>query len=62
MQCPKHPELPARFRCEKFDVPMCEKCMKCRSPKTHCKHRQQCMIWELLGDRSEAKVPEGKTG
>lgn len=54
MQCPIHPDLEARFRCEKYAVMMCERCMKCRSPKTHCKHRQQCMIWELTGGESTA--------
>jgi len=47
-----------RFRCEKFDVNMCERCMECRSPELHCKHRQQCLIWEftqedLDGDKDE---------
>ena len=58
MQCTKHPELPARFRCEKLDVNMCERCMECRSPELHCKHRTQCIIWELTeedldGEREE---------
>ncbi len=48
MQCPKHPDLPARFRCEKYALEMCERCMECRSPDIYCKHRPQCMIWELL--------------
>ncbi len=46
-RCPNHPELPAKFWCEKFDVYMCEKCLECRAPDLHCKHRQQCLIWEL---------------
>ena len=48
MQCPNHPDLPARYKCEKYDVSMCEKCIKCRTPKIHCKHRQGCIIWELV--------------
>ncbi len=47
MRCPKHPDLPARFRCEKLDINMCERCLACRDPELYCKHRQQCVIWEL---------------
>ncbi|RJP25056.1 MAG: hypothetical protein C4520_02760 [Candidatus Abyssobacteria bacterium SURF_5] len=51
MQCPRHPGSSAEFRCEKYDVMMCEKCMECRSPKTHCKHRRQCIIWRLVEEK-----------
>jgi len=57
MQCPNHPDLPARYRCEKYDVSMCERCIKCRSPKVHCKHRQQCIIWELLKEELKSSSP-----
>jgi len=61
MKCPNHPDLEARYRCEKYDVMMCERCMKCRSPKIHCKHRVQCMIWELAGEEQpEAGDGNGK--
>lgn len=58
MQCPKHPDLTARFRCEKYDLWMCERCMECRSPEIYCKHRQQCMIWELLRESYEEDSAE----
>jgi hypothetical protein len=58
MQCPNHPDLPARYRCEKYDVEMCERCMKCRTPKIHCKHREQCIIWKLVEEEFEADAPD----
>ncbi len=58
MQCPKHPDLPARFKCEKFEVRMCERCMECRSPELYCKFRQHCVIWELLEEERKSGSPE----
>lgn len=60
MRCPKHPELETRFRCEKFDVYMCEKCMECRSPDLHCKHRQACIIWELTREDLDSDRKDNK--
>lgn len=60
MRCPKHPELETRFRCEKFDVYMCEKCMECRSPDLHCKHRQACLIWEFTRQDLDSEGKENK--
>jgi hypothetical protein len=60
MECPRHPGCEARYRCEKYEVMMCERCMTCRSPKVHCKYRQQCLIWELLKEEIEKEEAEKK--
>ena len=60
MQCPKHPELSARFWCEKFDVYFCERCMTCHSPELHCKHRTQCLIWELTKEDLDSEKKEDR--
>ena len=60
-QCPTHGGHPAKYRCEKFEVEMCELCMKCRSPKLHCKHREHCVIWRLVEeDLAKEETPVEK--
>jgi hypothetical protein len=59
MQCPIHPDLPAMYKCEKYMVSMCKRCMRCRSPKVHCGARQHCLIWRLTEEKFEADEANG---
>ena len=44
--CNIHPDRPAEAYCQKFDRYLCARCIACREPKNHCKHRSMCMVWE----------------
>ncbi len=50
-RCRFHPERPARFRCMKYGYDYCVECLEsceaCTDPELYCRHRTQCMIWEL---------------
>ncbi len=54
--CTNHPDTKGVYRCEKYGVDLCEKCIKCRDPELYCKHRTACAIHFL---EKEAKREKG---
>ena len=50
-KCEKHPDRKTSFLCLKFNIYMCEECIKCRDPEIFCKFRSSCPIWFM--DKSQ---------
>ncbi|MBW2643812.1 MAG: DUF4445 domain-containing protein [Deltaproteobacteria bacterium] len=50
-KCEKHPDRETSFLCLKFNIYMCEECIKCRDPEIFCKFRSSCPIWFM--DKSQ---------
>jgi hypothetical protein len=54
-RCRFHPEVAARFICNKFEYAYCETCLEscraCTDPELYCRHRSACIIWELCRKR-----------
>jgi hypothetical protein len=50
-KCHRHPEREARYRCMKYQIPMCAECMRCSDPEIYCKFRTACPIDYLLKER-----------
>jgi len=46
-KCTNHPDRETEFICMKYNVYMCEECLKCRDPKTYCKFRTSCPVWNM---------------
>ena len=50
-KCVKHPDRDSVIKCLKMDFGYCGECLDncdaCTDPCTYCKHRGQCVIWEL---------------
>jgi uncharacterized 2Fe-2S/4Fe-4S cluster protein (DUF4445 family) len=44
-KCVNHPERETSFLCSKYNIYMCEECLKCRDPEIYCKFRTSCPIW-----------------
>lgn len=42
--CTNHPDAKGVYHCEKYDIYLCEKCIKCRDPELYCKHRTACAV------------------
>jgi len=59
--CYRHPDRPAEAYCQKFDRYLCAECITCSEPKSHCKFRPMCMIWEWqkhgLPTELQSKLP-----
>ncbi len=49
--CSKHPDREGVHYCAKYNRYLCEECLACQDPTLYCKHRQMCMIWELVKQR-----------
>jgi len=51
MKCANHPERDAVVECTKLKVGYCRECLEnceaCTDPCGYCKHRSQCVIWEM---------------
>jgi hypothetical protein len=51
MNCRNHPERDAYIKCQKMEIGYCRECLDhceaCTDPCGYCKHRTQCLIWEL---------------
>ncbi len=51
MHCRFHPDREAYTTCQKMQIGYCreclDKCEACTDPCGYCKHRSQCIIWEL---------------
>jgi hypothetical protein len=50
-KCRFHPEVVAKVFCNKLEYGYCESCLEscaaCTDPELYCRHRTQCIIWEL---------------
>jgi uncharacterized 2Fe-2S/4Fe-4S cluster protein (DUF4445 family) len=44
-KCSNHPDRETSFLCLKYNIYMCEECLKCRDPEIFCKFRSSCPIW-----------------
>ncbi len=57
VNCRFHPDREGRIRCNKHEHNYCEECVSscsaCADPALYCRHRDQCIIWELC--RKEIK-------
>jgi len=52
-KCTNHPDRETRFECSKYNIHMCEDCIKCRDPKLYCKFRTACPIWFMQKEKGE---------
>lgn len=43
-KCINHPDRETRYECMKYNVFMCDECLKCRDPDLYCKFRPSCPI------------------
>jgi hypothetical protein len=46
-RCHHHPDRETHFYCSKYQIYLCEACLKCRDPQLYCKFRSACPIWFL---------------
>ncbi|MBW2089575.1 MAG: 2Fe-2S iron-sulfur cluster binding domain-containing protein, partial [Deltaproteobacteria bacterium] len=46
-KCSNHPNRETSFLCLKYNIYMCEECLKCRDPEIYCKFRSSCPIWYI---------------
>jgi hypothetical protein len=44
-KCVNHPDRETSFLCSKYNIYMCEECLKCRDPDIYCKFRSACPVW-----------------
>jgi len=57
-KCSCHPEIVTNYVCMKYNVYLCEECLKCRDPELYCKFRPSCPIWFLQKKGIDAWVGE----
>ncbi|MDO9565442.1 MAG: hypothetical protein Q7J15_01665 [Candidatus Desulfaltia sp.] len=57
-KCVNHPDMETEFICMKYNVYLCEKCLKCSDPETYCKFRTSCLIWFFTIERSGAGIKD----
>ena len=43
-RCTHHPDIETSYACLKYDVYLCEACLKCKDPEIYCKYRTACPI------------------
>ena len=49
--CVNHPEKETSYKCMKYEIFFCEKCLKCNDPDLYCKFRPSCAI-HFLSEKS----------
>jgi len=58
-KCRNHPEREAFVSCQKHMSGVCQECLEseptCMDPELYCKFRTQCIINELMKERSRER-------
>jgi len=44
-KCAVHSDRETSYLCQKYNIYMCEECLRCRDPEIYCKFRSACPIW-----------------
>ncbi len=43
-RCIHHPDIRTPYICLKYNIYLCEECLKCKDPDIYCKHRTACPV------------------
>lgn len=58
-KCVNHPDRETSYICMKYQIYLCEDCLRCKDPKIFCKYRPSCPIW-FMDKRQEGWDAEDK--
>lgn len=58
-KCANHSDRDTSLLCSKYNIYMCEECLRCRDPEIYCKFRSACPIW-FMHKRQKHREEEQK--